>query len=237
MGKTFVAIAITVVLVLGFSNASMSGMNGNQGGGGGYNFVDEDGDGICDNYNNGGRPGYSDEDGDGICDNCNNGGCPGYSDEDGDGICDNYNNGGCPGYSDEDGDGVCDNRGGGRNFPGYGDREGRRGMPLANILDGVPFTYTGDVISVGYFGSGTVIATEDGEITLYGLGPLWFWNTQEIARPEVGNLIEVSGYTVEYNNIQRNVVASITIDSETIELRDPETGAPLWRGTNRWSKQ
>jgi hypothetical protein len=196
MEKRFVTIALTIVLVLSFSNASMSWMNGRHlvlsfsnasmswmngrhGGGGGYNFVDEDGDGICDNYN----------------------------------------------------------RGVGRNSPRYGDRERRRGMPLINILDGVPFTYTGEVISVGYFGMGTVIATEDGEITLYGLGPLWFWDNQEISRPNVGDLIEASGYAVEYNDIQRNVVASITIGGETIELRDPETGAPLWRGTHRWSSQ
>ena len=198
MEKRFVTIVLTLVLVLGFSNASMSWMNGRQGGGGGYNFVDEDGDGICDNYNNGG----------------------------------------CPGYSDEDGDGVCDNRGGGRNFPGDGDRGNRRGMPFITISDGEPFTCTGEVTSVGYFGSGTVIATEDGaEITLYGLGPIWFWDSQGISRPEVGDVIEVSGYSVDYNDMQRNVVTSITMGGEIIELRDPETGAPLWRGTNRWSNQ
>lgn len=78
-------------------------------------FVDEDGDGVCDNKGTGysGRHGqgknyrnnFVDEDGDGICDN--------FVDEDGDGICDNF--------VDEDGDGVCDNyvggkkQGGGRN--------------------------------------------------------------------------------------------------------------------------
>jgi hypothetical protein len=173
-------------------------MNGGQGGKGGYNYVDEDGDGICDNYNNGS----------------------------------------CTGYRDEDGDGSCDNRRGGRNFPGYGDRESRRGIPFITILDGEPFTYNGEVISVGYFGAGTVIKTEsDEEITLYGLGPLWFWDSQEISRPGVGDVIEVSGYAVEYNDMQRNLVTAITIGDETIELRDPETGAPLWRGTNRWSNQ
>lgn len=50
-------------------------------------FIDEDGDGICDNTalraGNGMRNGFIDEDGDGICDN------GGFIDEDGDGICDN----------------------------------------------------------------------------------------------------------------------------------------------------
>ena len=57
-------------------------------------FVDEDGDGICDNTGlragNGMRNGFIDEDGDGICDN------GGFIDEDGDGICDNCTNGGVP---------------------------------------------------------------------------------------------------------------------------------------------
>ena len=217
MGKQFLILTLTLVLVLGFSSASMSWMNGRHGGGGGYNFVDQDGDGICDNYNNGS--------------------CPGYRDQDGDGVCDNYSNGTCPGYRDEDGDGICDNRRGGRNFPGYGDGENRRGIPFINIQDGEPFTYTGEVVSLGYFGKGTVISTDDVEVTLYGLGPLWYWDSQGISRPEVGDIIEVRGYTVEYNDVQRNVVTSITISDDTIELRDPETGAPLWRGTNRWFNQ
>lgn len=197
MGKQFFILTLTLVLVLGFSNTSMSWMNGRHGGGSGYNYVDEDGDGICDNYSNGT----------------------------------------CPGYRDQDGDGICDNRRGGRNFPGYGNREGRGGIPFINILDGEPFTYTGEIVSLGYFGKGTVISTEDGEVTLYGLGPLWYWDSQGISRPEVGDSIKVNGYTVEYNDIQRNVVTSITIGDETIELRNAETGAPLWRGTNRWFNQ
>jgi len=38
------------------------------------NFVDENGDGVCDNYQNGGKQGkcanFVDENGDGVCDNC-----------------------------------------------------------------------------------------------------------------------------------------------------------------------
>jgi len=237
MGKQFIIITLTLVLVLGFSKASMSWMNGRHGGGSGYNYVDEDGDGICDHYSNGRCPGYRDQDGDGICDNYNNGGCPGYRDQNGDGVCDNYSNGTCPGYRDEDGDGICDNRRGGRNFPGHDNRGARGGIPFINILDGEPFTYTGEVVSLGYFGKGTVISTNDGEITVYGLGPLWYWDCKEISRPVVGNVIEVSGYTVEYNSVQRNVVTSITIGGEILELRDPETGEPLWRGNNKWSCQ
>lgn len=84
-----------------------------------YMFVDEDGDGVCDNIGlYGGRgygsgAGFVDEDGDGVCDN---GYCL-FVDEDGDGICDNIGLNGGRGYGsgtgfiDEDGDGVCDNAG------------------------------------------------------------------------------------------------------------------------------
>ena len=108
---------------------------------------------------------------------------------------------------------------------------------MINILDGEPFIYNGEVVSLGYFGQGTVISTEDGEVTLYGLGPLWYWDCKGISLPEVGDVIEVSGYTVEYNSVQRNVVTSITIGGESMALRDPETGVPLWRGNNKWSCQ
>ena len=90
------------------------------------NFVDADGDGVCDNF--------IDEDGDGVCDHCANlGGGRGHRgfngtctntqgsftrgnfvDADGDGVCDNF--------IDEDGDGVCDhcaNLGGGRGHRGF----------------------------------------------------------------------------------------------------------------------
>jgi hypothetical protein len=48
------------------------------------------------------------------------------------------------------------------------------------------------------------------------------------------DVIEINGYIVDYNDVQRNIAVFITIDGQTIELRDPETGAPLWRGGNRW---
>ncbi|MCD6206467.1 MAG: hypothetical protein J7J06_00565 [Methanosarcinales archaeon] len=71
-------------------------------------YVDADGDGICDN--SGDRPGFVDSDGDGVCDNncgrgrggCGCGGNGNFVDEDGDGVCDNFGING----RDSDGDGV-----------------------------------------------------------------------------------------------------------------------------------
>ncbi len=88
MKKVFAGLlAAVMVFSVGTTSVSAAGR------GMGRNYVDVDGDGVCDNW---GVCGYVDEDGDGICDNCSvaHGNCPGgnggyFVDEDGDGICDN----------------------------------------------------------------------------------------------------------------------------------------------------
>lgn len=197
MEKKIMISLLVFTMVLGFSNISMSG--GHHGlHGGRYHFVDDDSDGICDNWDSGCRHGY------------------------------------CTGYVDNDGDGYCDNSGANRNFFRQGYKGNKEGIPLFNIFDGISFDYSGEVISIGYGGSGMVIETEDAEVMIYGLGPLWFWNCKNVSRPVVGDAIKINGYAVDYNDVQRNIAVFITIDGQTIELRDPETGAPLWRGGNRW---
>ncbi len=73
----------------------------------GQNYVDADGDGVCDNYTYAGGNGF------------NGNGCgrnpycgQNYVDADGDGICDNF--------VDNNGDGINDN------CPGFGNGQGRR---------------------------------------------------------------------------------------------------------------
>lgn len=71
------------------------------------NWVDANGDGVCDNVgtagtNNGAvRPNYIDADGDGICDNANGTTGKGqrlnFVDANGDGVCDNAGTGTCTG--------------------------------------------------------------------------------------------------------------------------------------------
>lgn len=79
-------------------------------------FVDEDGDGICDNVGtrNNERTNFADKDGDGVCDNIGtrNNRRMNFVDENGDGICDNIGakNNKRTNFADEDGDGICDNR-------------------------------------------------------------------------------------------------------------------------------
>lgn len=126
MRSAFLSILATVI-TLSFGATSAGPWSG-------WNYVDTDGDGVCDYA--GSMCAYVDEDGDGLCDVCDTyrwcgahwrgagRGCGGnYVDEDGDGICDYYasgqGRGGSQGsgsqtgrggnYVDEDGDGLCDN--------------------------------------------------------------------------------------------------------------------------------
>ncbi len=69
---------------------------------------------------------------------------------------------------------------------GKGDNEtrGKNNGLYLNIIDGTPFNYSGEVISAGIEpGSGIVIATDDGETTINDLGPVWYWQCNEIDRP------------------------------------------------------
>lgn len=93
------------------------------------NFVDLNGDGICDNIGTttptqlntrlANSANFVDADGDGVCDNqgtgLGNGKKLNFVDADGDGICDNQGtglgNGKKLNFVDADGDGVCDNAG------------------------------------------------------------------------------------------------------------------------------
>jgi hypothetical protein len=197
MAKKIMISLLVFSMVLGFSNISMSG--GHHGlHGGGFNFIDDDGDGVCDKQGSGCRHGY------------------------------------CAGYVDKAGDGYCDYNAENRKFFGHGYSGCKGGFLPSSIIDGTPCSYTGKVTSIGYGGSGMIIETEDAKVTIYGLGRRWFWDCRDVSRPVVGNFIEVSGYTVDYNEMQRTIAAYITIDGKTLELRDPETGAPLWRGGSKW---
>ena len=82
------------------------------------NFVDANGDGICDNCKQGLCDNFVDANKDGICDNCphiqnqhngagqgNGASCGNFTDADGDGVCDNCNPSDCPNG------GICDGTG------------------------------------------------------------------------------------------------------------------------------
>ena len=97
---------ILIVALVALSIGVAAAQYGQGSGADGAQYVDDDGDGICDNL--GTCPGSVDADGDGVCDNlgdCGRGcGCgdKAFVDSDGDGVCDNSGANG----KDSDGDGI-----------------------------------------------------------------------------------------------------------------------------------
>jgi hypothetical protein len=119
----------------------------------------------------------------------------------------------------------------GMSFAGQGSGAGDGTGPIHDILSGVPFQFEGDVTGIGQDG-GLILSTSVEDVLLYGIGPIYYWESLGVARPEVGDTLIAIGFTVDYNGIEKNVVTSIIIDGTTVELRDLETGKPLWRKTN-----
>jgi len=98
---------------------------------------------------------------------------------------------------------------------------------FAGVLDGTPFNYTGTVEEYLGTAGGMVLAVEGtGDVTVYGLGPMWFWEANSVARPDIGVSVTVTGYT--YND--RNIAFSVQYEglANPFFLRNAETGLPLW---------
>jgi hypothetical protein len=98
---------------------------------------------------------------------------------------------------------------------------------FAGVLDGTPFNYTGTVEE--YLGSsgGMVLAVEGtGDVTIYGLGPVWFWEANSVVRPDIGISVTVTGYTCN----DRNIAFSVQYEglASAFFLRNADTGLPLW---------
>ena len=97
------------------------------------------------------------------------------------------------------------------------------------VLSGTLVTITGTVIGIGSH-NGLVLDTGTGQVTIYGIGPEWYWEKNEVDRPEIGESVTVNAYEVLFSDGARYIASSITIGSDTLNLRDSETGCPLWRG-------
>jgi hypothetical protein len=131
--------------------------------------------------------------------------------------------------------GIAGNGKGGDN--GKGSAGGTRigGGIAQHILDGTPFEFTGAVVSIAT-GMGMEIATADGNVTVYGIGPVRYWESVGAERPAVGDEVAVSGYSVDFNGELRNIAMAITVDGTAVQLRDPDTALPLWRGNKAGKK-
>ncbi len=116
-------------------------------------------------------------------------------------------------------------------FAGHGNGAMDGTGPMMNITTGTAVEISGMVISIGIPGAGMSIDTGNEIATVYGIGPQRYWDAMGVPRPEVGEEVTVSGYEVTLSDGTTRIIAtSITIDGQTIDLRDTNTGVPLWRG-------
>jgi len=117
-------------------------------------------------------------------------------------------------------------------YAGNGKWGTQKGKTSACLTDLSTSKITGTVSDIGRH-DGLVV---DSKVTIYGIGPEWYWDTNDLDRPDVGDSIEVFYYTVSFpDGTTRYVAQSITIPigGDTIELRDIKTGCPLWRGPQK----
>ena len=125
---------------------------------------------------------------------------------------------------------------GGQGGQGGGGYCGGTGIPY--ICEGTS-EYTGTVTAINIYGAGLgANLTIDDTHTIFGLGPWWFWNDNDVNLPAVGDIVTVDAMEIEISGTTRVVAMSVTVtDNEgtaTIQLRDPDTCYPNWAGG--WSR-
>lgn len=103
------------------------------------------------------------------------------------------------------------------------------------IAEGEPVVISGTVFEAAAAGDGLVVDTGEGIlVTVYGIGPYWYWENQDMERPEVGETIQIDALRLVYSDgTERLIAVTIVVDGETIALRDPVDGKPLWRRAGR----
>ena len=105
----------------------------------------------------------------------------------------------------------------------------------SNVLGGTPATFEGPVTDFGNRDGLVIDDPKSGPVTVYGIGPEWYWEDKGMDRPEIGDLVKVEAYAVVFSDGTRYIASSIAFTSggDTLLLRDAETGCPLWRGPRK----
>lgn len=115
--------------------------------------------------------------------------------------------------------------------PGGGGRGAETGVPACPFLEGTPLTIEGTVSEIAFAGQGLRIDTGHEVVTVYGIGPFRYWTDLGVDRPDVGETISVDARVVSFTDgTVKAIAVTIYLGDEVVELRNPETGATLWRG-------
>ena len=104
-------------------------------------------------------------------------------------------------------------------------------MMCVDICAGEPVTISGTVVDAGVStAQGMRIDTGSEVVTVYGIGPIRYWNSLEIARPDVGDQVEIDANTVTFSDgTKKDIAITVTIGDVQVDLRDDDC-IPLWRG-------
>ncbi len=124
---------------------------------------------------------------------------------------------------------------------GQGNRNGNDGTATTGTMP--TDICAGDEIIVGtvtdavqFSGTGLQLDTDEGMITVYGIGPLRYWDAIEVDRPTVGEEVTVDARQVVFSDgSEKTIAVSLTIGEDSVELRDAETCIPLWRGGGNYN--
>lgn len=110
-----------------------------------------------------------------------------------------------------------------------------RGLGLyADICAGQEIVIEGIVSEAEFYtGQGIKIDVGDDVKTVYGIGPLRYWDSLDISRPVVGDYVVVTAREVAFSDgTIKNIAISIAFDTGVVvDLRD-ENCIPNWRRGN-----
>ncbi len=122
-------------------------------------------------------------------------------------------------------------------WAGNGNGVGARDGSMLNLDLTDTTTITGTVVSSCIAGSGLSVDEDNGVITtVYGMGPLSFWESIEVAKPTVGESVAIDALSVTFSDDTTRLIAvSLTIDDTFITLRTDD--GPAWRGLNKQQGQ
>lgn len=97
-----------------------------------------------------------------------------------------------------------------------------------DVRAGEPFSLSGRVQSFPRQGALSIVDAEGATHAIYGLGPRWFWQDAGVARPRAGDTVAIEGRMLDCGVGREKVALSVTVEGETVRLRDPTNGLPIW---------
>ncbi|GEM_PF-3743379 len=104
------------------------------------------------------------------------------------------------------------------------------GTGAETVFQADPVTVKGMVSNVGLLGGAVEVDTGTEMITIFGMGPAWHWENNGSAFPSVGEPITIEANALTMSDGTKRIVATrATMYGQTIQLREQDTGIPVWR--------